>query len=109
MTLTPARAMMTILGVALVVLLVSRLPDDVFAATQTALVAAAGVLVLLVAASVFLAPARRIQRALFLGDAQDEPAAFAIATSAQMREMVKPIVVAVTALAVAGVAAVIRG
>lgn len=98
----------TVLGLVAITLLVSRLSAEVFAATQTALVLAAGVLVLLAAASLFLVPARRLQRALFLTPARDAAGLFGVASPQEMRAALRPVLAAVAALAVAGAAAALR-
>lgn len=103
------RASLTIVGLLLATLLVARLPPDVFASTQAFLLVFAGALVLLAGASILLVPARRLQGALFLTPARDEPGVFGVAAPDEMRATLRPILAALAALAVAGLAAALRG
>lgn len=100
--------MATALGLVAITLLVSSLPDATFAATQTALLVAAGALVLLAAAALFLAPARRLQRVIFMTPAHETAGVFAVATPEEMRASLRPVLAALAALAVAGAAAALR-
>lgn len=101
------RHLLFLLGLAAVILLVSRLPDDVFATTQAILLLAAGALFLLVAGGAFLTPARRALARFFAFEARDGPA-FMVANDREWRGLVKPIFSALVLVAVAGVAQVLR-
>lgn len=95
------------MGVLLVTLLVSRLPDDVFATTQGFLVGAAAVIFILLALAVFLVPARRALGRLFTFDTPAR-GVIAMAKPEEWRDLVKPFFSALVCLAVAGVAGLVR-
>lgn len=101
------RHLLFALGLAAVVLLVSRLPEDTFRTTQGFLVGASAVLFLLLALATFLVPARRALGRLFAFDARAR-GVVAWATPDEWRDLVKPLFSALVCLAVAGVAALLR-
>lgn len=96
------------MGVVLVTILVSRLPEDVFASTQGFLVGAAAVILLLVALGVFLVPVRRALGRLFTFEVTSR-GAFAMPKPEEWRDLVKPIFSALVCLAVSGLARIVRG
>lgn len=95
------------MGVILVTLLVSRLPEDVFASTQGFLVGAAAVIFLLVALGVFLVPVRRALGRLFTFDVAAR-GVIAMPLTEEWRDLVKPIFSALVCLAVSGLARIVR-
>lgn len=99
---------MFIVGVLLVTVLVSRLPEDVFRTTQGFLVGAAAVILLLLALAVFFVPARRALGRLFTFETPAS-GAIAMAKPEEWRDLVKPLFSALVCLAVAGVGALLRG
>lgn len=107
--MSPLRASLVLLGFAAIVAIVGRLPADVFAATQSALLVAAALLFVLAGASIFLAPARRLQAAIFVQErAHVAEPALSVATPEQARGAVRPVLAAVACLAVAALAAALR-
>lgn len=96
------------IGLVLVAVLVSRLPSAHFASAQASLLLAAGALVLLVAAATLFAPARRLQRRIFLTPYVERGGAFAVATPEEMRGAVKPVLAAVACLLVAALSTALR-
>lgn len=97
-----------IVGLALIVLILSRLPDDVYATTQTMLLLVSGALLLLFAAGVVLSPSRRLLGRLFGYDVAAR-AAFTTATGDELRAMLRPVFVALVCLAAAGLPTLLRG
>ena len=95
------------IAVAVVILVVSRLPQDVFATMQAILVLASGALLLGLAAAVVLAPARRLLGRLF-GFAVDAAPALSVAREEDWRQLGRPLATALVLLAVAGVPALLR-
>lgn len=96
------------LGIVAIVLLVSRLPADIFATTQAMLVLASGGILLALALGIFFTPARRLLGRLFTFDVQDAPA-FAMAREREWRDLVaRPLLAALVALAVAGLPVLLR-
>lgn len=102
------RNVLFVLGIVAIIVLVSRLPADVFATTQAMLVLASGAILLALAFSVFFTPARRLVGRLFTFDVQDAPP-FAMAREAEWRDMAaRPLLAALVAMAVAGLPTLIR-
>ena len=106
--MTPRRQVLFLVGLALVILLVSVLPDDAFATTQGFLVAASAAILLLLALATFLVPARRALGRLF---GFDTPArgVMAVAQPDEWRDLIKPLFSALVCLAVAGIGGLLHG
>lgn len=96
-----------LVGLALVTLLVSRLPDDVFALTQTLLLVAASLLLLAVALAVVVRPIRL--RLFQLYGVAHDTAGPATADGEEARGLVGPVLTALACLFVAMVSALLRG
>ena len=101
------RRVLFLLGVVAIVLLVSRLPADVFATTRAILLVAAGVLLLALALGVFLRPARRALGRFFTFHVPEGPA-FSLATEPEWRDLVRALLAALVLVAVAGLPALLR-
>lgn len=102
----PLALVAQLVGLALVVVLVSRLPAETFAATQTFLLVAGALLLLAVALAVALRPVRlALFRAFGVRHNEEGPAA---AGPEEMRALVRPVLAALACLAVAGLAALLR-
>jgi hypothetical protein len=103
------RVLAIALGALAIAWLLTRLPADVFAATQATLFVAASVLLLLVAAAVILRPARKLERALFaLPLAADGPL-LGLPRESEMRTVFRPLLVAGVCAGVAALAGLARG
>lgn len=107
--MTPLRALVLLVGFAAVTWLLSRVPDDVFGWAQVTLLVVAGVVVLVVAAAVFLRPARLVLAQAFLTPRPSPGAAFALADATELRALALPVTIAMACLVAAGVAAALRG
>lgn len=105
--MSPLRHVLFLVGLALVIVLVSMLPDETFATTQGFLVAASGVILLLLALATFLVPARRALGRLF-GFQTSARGVMAVAKPDEWRDLVKPLFSALVCLAVAGVSGLVR-
>lgn len=102
-----SRHVFFLVGLLLVILLVSRLPEDAFRSTQGFLVAASAVIFVLLALAAFLVPARRALGRLFGFDTQAR-GVVAVAKPDEWRDLVKPLFSALVCLAVAGVSGLLR-
>jgi hypothetical protein len=105
---TPLRGLLFLAGVLGIVLLVSRLPDDVFATTQTMLVVTAGALFLGVAAAAFLAPARRLLGKLFTFAPREDTPTWSAANEAEWRGLARVVLAGAVCMAVAGLPGLLR-
>lgn len=94
-------------GVVLIVLLVSRLPADVFASTRAFLVLAAGALFLLFALSIAFLPVRRALGGYFGFTVRGE-GTLVIAREDEWRELLRVVFAALVCLAVAALATIVR-
>lgn len=104
----PLRMLAALLGLALATWLTTRMPDEAFGMAQAFLLFVAGALMLLAAAATLLVPARRLQGALFPSEAVDESGVLVVASPAQMRASVAPVLSALACVAVALVGAAMR-
>lgn len=88
--------------------LVSRLPDAVFGTTQTFLLVAAALILLLVAGAMFLLPARRLLASVFVLPLRREGPVFGMPPEDELRTVFRPLVAAGVCLAVAMLAGLLR-
>lgn len=105
--MTPRRQVLFLVGLVLVIVLVTLLPEATFRSTQGFLVAASGVILVMLALATFLVPARRALGRLFGFDAQGK-GVVAVAKPDEWRDLVKPLFSALVCLAVAGVSGLAR-
>lgn len=104
-----ARQVLFVLGLIAIIILLSRLPADVFVTTQTLLLITAACIFLLLAGAVFLAPVRRLLARLFALPLVIRPApAFSMATNEEWRALLRPLFSALVLLAAAGLPALLR-
>lgn len=90
------------LGAVAIALLLTRLPDDLRAATRAFLLVAASAILLLVAAALFLLPARRLLAGLFTLPLRLEGARpFGLPREEELPVVLRPLVVAGVCLGVA--------
>ncbi|MEA3199921.1 MAG: hypothetical protein QOE90_1349 [Thermoplasmata archaeon] len=96
------------LGAALIVLLMRLLPADVFAATETTLLVVASAVLLLVALSVVLRPARGLAQRLFALPLRVEGPLVGLPRQSEMPVVLRPLLVAGVCFVVAAAAAFLR-
>lgn len=89
-----ARVLVVLAGGALIALLMRRVPDDVFAATQATLLVVASAILLLVAASMLFLPARRLSQAIFALPLRVEGPTFGLPREKDVRIVLAPLLVA---------------
>ncbi|GEM_PF-6703884 len=104
----PARVVAVAAGAAAIAWLLTRLPRDVFAATQGFLLVAASLALLLVAAALLLRPARALERSLFGLPLRAEGPFFGLPPEREMRVVLRPLVVAGLCFAIAALAGLLR-
>lgn len=104
-----ARQALFVLGLAAIIVLLSRLPADVFVTTQALLLVTAACILLLLAGAVFLAPARSLLARLFALPIEVRPApALSMATNDEWRGLLRPLFAALVLLAAAGLPVALR-
>lgn len=103
-----ARVVALLVGALAIGLLMRALPDDVLAATQAALYVAAALILLLVAASVFVRPARALSARLFLLPVRADGPLLGMPRPEEMRATFRPLLVAGICLAVVLVSGLLR-
>lgn len=103
------RQVVFLVGLLAIIVLLSRLPEDVFATTQTIMLLAAACILLLLAGAVFLPPARRLLIKLFaLPVAPREARGFELPTSDEWRALLRPLFSALVLLAAATLPVILR-
>lgn len=97
----PGAILALLAGTLLIVLLVSRLPADVWRATQAILLVAASLALLLVAAAFVLRPARALLKAIFGSPIRVEGPLFGFPREEDAPHVARPLVVALVCFVVA--------
>lgn len=106
--MSAARHVAFLVGLVLLVVLLSFLPEDVFGAAQALLLITAGAILFLFAASVVFTPARRVLARLFGYAPPKAGPALRVLSGDEWRELMQPLFTALVLLAAAGLPTIVR-